>query len=274
MRRTFGLLCVSVFCVVSVLSVFLNEVVTYHMTGYKRGVTCDDGGDGSKSGHFVQHVCLNAATVIKAPKACIDTSAMELLNCKWRLWKQLYTNSLWFSTYGKLPIVASILEHDDNGAITMARCKHNKTALPDIEYNAAAMTMLDEMLGKHGHIVTDVRGGYKQINESNVFLGDDGRICLVDFNLFPVALQPFMEKLHQRRLEPFKNIYGGGHIMSWITPPDEALNQQQQQQTAVVPSRVADIDRPADIDLPRRGLRATIQDNFVLKRLLATSSIK
>jgi hypothetical protein len=196
----------------AILLVFLDEIVLLHTRGiYVRRLECPTG---NMLGSAAQAVCIKEETVVKIAKPC--TSMANVMQCKWKYWKQLYTNRLWESTYADMPFIPKVTGYDpESGGVIVERIKHNKTVKPDYAYNLEQMQLFDQMLEKHNQIVMDVHP------DTNVFLDEKGRVKLIDFNLLPWWTWPYIEKYekHCVLLHPFRNIYGSRKMFKWITPP-------------------------------------------------------
>ncbi|GBG26435.1 Hypothetical Protein FCC1311_026562 [Hondaea fermentalgiana] len=199
--------CAGVATLVCIL--LLDEILTVNLMGGKERnlhTSCDDG---LMDGAAAQQVCILDEKVIKLPRACTDPH--QVLACKWRYWKQQYTNHHWKNMYSRLPFVADVLSYDGT-KIEMERAHHHADVEPQRLANKFRMEELDAWLEINGHIMLDVAP------RSNVFLDARGGILFIDFNIVPRWARELIERYdsNSRRIEPFRNIYGYAAILDWV----------------------------------------------------------
>jgi len=174
---------------------------------------------GKRNGADSQVVCIMKNSVYKVPLGCDGLSWSPLVKCKWRTWKQRYTNNLWEKEYTKSDVVATVLKKEGD-VIHMERAYHNETVVPDYEWNLKKLQELDARLERNGHVMLDVKSG------SNAFLDDDGRITLIDFNIVPNFLQRAVDKYdqHAHKVLPMRYIYGNKDMRDWVTKPTQSIS--------------------------------------------------
>lgn len=166
-----------------------------------RPFTCDS--PRVRAGGAAQNVCLGDKTVLKQARPCGNLD----YKCHFKGVKQYYTNRNWFYFLHHRAVTKMI----NMDPPQFERVDHVDVH-PNCVENFQRLSELDDLLGKHGMIMTDVNKHY------NVVLNEGGNLTLIDFNLFPVAMQAMIDKydLNSRPINPFKNIYGFGGMSDWF----------------------------------------------------------
>lgn len=137
-----------------------------------------------------QIVCLGNTTVRKAPK---PTISLYFRLCLW------YTNTRWERYYSNVSDIVVPLHLSNGGAfVEFPRKVHTPSAVPDREWNARHLSILNAALASHFHVCADLKRG------DNVFLQPNGRIVLVDFTLYPsLVVKPYLQRGLDQRSKPF-----------------------------------------------------------------------
>lgn len=127
--------------------------------------------------------------------------------CHFRGVKQYYTNRKWYYLLHHRAVA---------NMISLAPPQFERVDHVDVPPNCAEnyqrLSELDDLLDKHGMIMTDVN------QRHNVVLNAGGNLTLIDFNLFPVSMQAIIDKYdpHSRPIKPFKNMYGLDGMSDWF----------------------------------------------------------
>lgn len=207
LRRLQALALLSCTIMAAALLVF-DEVLAVKLLGQQER-NIPECAENNLMGQTAQLVCILDDRVIKVPRSC--ASMQEVFQCKWRLWKQQYTNKHWQKSYSQLPFIADVISYDGK-TIEMERALNAKDVEPQRKANYYRLQQLDLWLESNDQIMLDV-----QVN-SNVFLDQKGGLKFVDFNIMPSWSRGLIERYdtYAKRITPFKNIYGNEGIRSWI----------------------------------------------------------
>lgn len=156
------------------------------------------------SGGAAQRVCLGDKTVLKQAAPCSHLD----YKCHFRGAKQYYTNKNWWAHLNNHRAVAKMISRHPP---EFQRIDHVDIP-PNCVENMKRLTELDDLLGKHRMIMTDVN----KIN--NIVLNNGGNVTLIDFNLFPLAVRPMIDKYdyYSKRINPFRNLYGVLGLDEWF----------------------------------------------------------
>lgn len=157
-----------------------------------------------RRGGAAQQVCLGDKTVLKQAAPC---SGLDY-KCHFMGAKQYYTNKNWWAHLNDHRAIAKMISRDPP---EFQRIDHVDVP-PNCAENMQRLTELDDLLGKHRMVMTDVN----KIN--NIVLNNGGNVTLIDFNLFPLVARPMIDKYdpYSKLIKPFRNLYGAGGLEGWF----------------------------------------------------------
>jgi len=157
-----------------------------------------------RTGGAAQQVCLGDKIVLKRAAPCSHFD----YKCHFIGAKQYYTNKNWWDYLNDHRAIAKMISRHP----PMFQRVDHVDVPPNCVENMKRLTELDDLLGKHRMIMTDVN----KIN--NIVLNNGGNVTLIDFNLFPLGARPMIDKYdpYSKRIDPFINLYGVLGLDEWF----------------------------------------------------------